>query len=237
MKNIELINKSSNLRQCKYCKGRDGKSKAVYETIELAYDALKFIGKERGIYLNIYPCPNGNGWHLTKNNEIENRNIKKSIILQNNNIPLSSLDDSWEYLEDTVDDLNVYNEIVDNKKNNKYLDIPILKIECKSESNIIELSGKIMEIIENINIEKIFGINTDNLFYKKIIKNNLDGNVNQITVFVKNDERNQLDSYTILIEEKLLKKYKLKKGNQIKISIMGISINNLTKWCCNNIIR
>lgn len=47
------------------CTDSLGQPKNLYETIEDAETAKNLCFKDRGIYLNIYPCPAGNGFHLT----------------------------------------------------------------------------------------------------------------------------------------------------------------------------
>jgi len=236
MESNEIIIKPINLRKCEFCRSKDGKYKDIYETLQLALDTAVFIEKIRGIYLNIYKCPNGNGWHLTKNNAISGIIDRQSIILQDNNIPLSSPDGSWEYIKDTVYKNDSYEEIINDKINKNYTEIPIIKINCKLETDNIEIVGKIMEIIDNVNIEKLFKITLDDSYYEILAKNKLDGKINQITIYAENDNDNQLYSYTILIKKKMLKKYNITKGSLLKININCISINNLYKWCCNKII-
>jgi hypothetical protein len=237
MENNEVIIKSKILQKCKFCKGKDGKYKDIYETPQLAFDTALFIEKDRGTYLNIYKCPNGNGWHLTKNNAVSGIIERQSIILQNNNIPLSSPDGSWEYIKDTIYGDDYFEEIINNKKNKNNTEIPIIKIDCKSETDNIEIIGKIMEIIDNVNIEKLFKITFDDSYSEILMKNKLDGKINQITLYVENGSTNQLYSYTILIKKNKLKKNNIVKGSLIKIDINGISINNFCKWCCNKIIK
>jgi len=225
------------LKKCKFCHGKDGKYKDIYETVQLAFDTAVFIENSRGTTLNIYKCPYGNGWHLTKNNAISGIIDRQSIILQNNNIPLSSPDGSWEFIEDTVYDNDYSEKILNDKKNKNYTEIPIVKIDCKSEKDNIKIVGKIMEIVDNVNIDKLFKITLDDSYSDILIKNKLDGKINQVTIYVENGNNNQLYSYTILIKKKILKKYNLKKGSLLNIDINCISINNLCKWCCNKITK
>jgi hypothetical protein len=241
-KEEKFIDLMPHLRKCEYCRGKDGKEKDVYETFQSAFDTAKFIEENRGIYLNIYQCPHGNGWHLTKNNASSEIIERKETIFQNNNIPLKSSDGSWEYIREEIDEdnkLEEYNfeETTIEPKQRNQQSIPILKIECKSEINITGLYGKVMEIVENVDIEKIFGINIENPFCASMIKNILDGIVNQITIYVENKENKQLESYTILLKNDLLKNNKIGKGAQIKLTITGKSINNIKMWCCNKILK
>ncbi|MDR0556976.1 MAG: hypothetical protein LBG43_03775 [Treponema sp.] len=45
------------LEKCEYCRGKDGKNKDIYKTLEYAMDTIEYLEKERNIYLNPYPCP------------------------------------------------------------------------------------------------------------------------------------------------------------------------------------
>jgi hypothetical protein len=234
---MENIDQMPHLRKCEYCRGKDGKEKDVYETFQSAFDTAKHIEENRKIYLNVYQCPHGNGWHLTKNNASSEIIERKEMLFQNNNIPLKSSDGSWEYIKDMTNEIEEekYNErdVVKNKNARK--DIPIKKVECQSEVRIKELSGKIMEFIKDVNIEKIFKIDLKNAFCANMIKNILEGVVNQITIYVENN--NQFESYTILIMDRLLQNNKMIRGDEIKLNIIGKSINSINMWCCNKVIK
>jgi hypothetical protein len=232
---MENINQMLHLCKCEYCRGKDGKGKDVYDTFQSAFDTAKYIEEDRKVYLNVYQCPQGNGWHLTKNNASSEIIERKEILFQNNDIPLKSSDGSWEYVKDMTNknEEEKFNEINILKNKNTKKDIPIKKIECQSEAMIKELSGKIMEIIKNVNIEKLFRINLQNVFCANMIKNILDGIVNQITIYVENNDR--FESYTILIMNKLLQSNKIVRGKEIKLNIIGKSINGINIWCCNKV--
>ena len=228
------------LKKCEYCRGKDGKEKEIYDNFQLALDTAKFIEEERKIYLNVYKCPRGNGWHLTKNNASSEIIERKETLFQNNDIPIKSSNGSWEYIKAESYDNSLFNEndferiAVSKNKENQQSE-PIVKIECKQETNTIIVSGKVMEIVENIDIEKIFNINIQNVFCANMIKNILDGVIDQITVYNKNEEKNHFESYTILTKRDFIKIHKIKKGNFIKLNIVGKTINNINKWCCNKI--
>lgn len=51
---------------CAQCFGGDGRNKEAYLSEEYARIRASIILNERGIRLESYPCPYGNGWHLTK---------------------------------------------------------------------------------------------------------------------------------------------------------------------------
>jgi len=227
---VDNIDSMQHLRKCEYCKGKDGKPKDIYETFQLAVDTVKHIEESRGIFLNIYKCPQGNRWHLTKNNANSEFVERKETLFQNNNIPLKSSNGFWEYIEDYVEDINeelhIQSKLIQKE-------IPIHKIECISETKL-KISGKIIEFYKNVDIEKIFKINLQNIFCANIVKNILDGIIHQITIFVEN--HNIIESYTILIMEKLLNGNKIIKGNKITMNIVGKSINGINMWCCNSVL-
>jgi hypothetical protein len=216
------------LRKCGYCRGKDGKEKDIYETIQDAIDAAKFIEKEREIFLNPYPCPQGNGWHLTKNNadsEIAERQI---AIFQNNDIPLKSTGSiNWEYI--MPENGSRENMAAENhgSKPRPREDKPIIRIEGQKDQNI-KIKGKVMEIVENINVEKLFQINAENVFAFNSLKPNLTGDINQITVYVENNSKTE--SYTLLVQKDLFKKHNIKRGAAIEITLAGKTVNNITKW-------
>jgi hypothetical protein len=226
------IDSTQYLRKCEYCKGKDGNPKDIYETFQSAVDTAKHIEESRGIFLSIYRCPQNNGWHLTKNNADSEFVERKETLFQSNNIPLKSSNGSWEYIEDDVKEINDDNEKIFVQSRKIQKEIPIKKIECVSETELT-ISGKIIEFHKNVNIEKIFNINLQNIFCANIVKNIFEGIIHQITVFV--DNNNKTESYTILIMEKLLKGKKIIKGNRITINIIGKSINGIYMWCCKNV--
>lgn len=226
------------LQKCDYCTGKDGKPKDIYENFQLAFDTAKFIEEDRGIYLNVYKCPHGNGWHLSKNNASSEIIERKETLFQNNDIPLSSLDGTWEFIkEEGADEFinNNYTEIA--VKNNAHYSIPIIKVECESIDKNIKLSGEVMEIVKNVNIEKAFGLNLQNIFCTSLVKNILDGIVNQITIYVENKEKNHLESYTLLVKNDLLNIKTIKRGDTLKIDITSKLINKIKVWCCNKVYK
>jgi len=48
------------------CKSSDGSIKNLYLSYEEAYKEASYLLKINTTILNIYQCPNGYGWHLTK---------------------------------------------------------------------------------------------------------------------------------------------------------------------------
>jgi hypothetical protein len=233
-----FIDSAFYLHKCEYCWGRDGKEKDIYETVQLAYDAAVSIEYDKGIFLNVYACPRGNGWHLTKNNAYTSIRKRKSEIFQNNDIPLKASNGLWEYIKDETNvasEKNPPKKVIVKRKTswNK----PILKIECDAGADDIILSGKVMEIIKDVNIEKIFKINVQNAFCASMIKNILDGVVDQITIYVDNEENKRLESYTVLLKSAFFENNKIKKGDLIKISVTVTSINNISVWRCKRVLK
>jgi len=231
------VNETRHFKKCKHCRGKDGKQKDIYVTFQSAFDTAEFIEKDRGIYLNVYKCPHGNGWHLTSNDASSEILDRKEMLFQKNEIPTISPDGSWEYINDEFDGNN---ELIENKINNIKIDKrnkrskknPIVKIEYKPDIKNMILTGKVMEVVKDIDIEKIFNINFQNIIFAKQIKNILDGAVDQITVYKENEKKGQIESYTVLLKRELIKKHGIKKGNDINLNISGITINKINRWCC-----
>ena len=220
------------LGKCPFCTGQDGKKKDIYETPQLAFDTAKHIEEERGIFLNVYSCPHNNGWHLTKNNATSGIIERQETIFQNNGIPTESPDHrvfSWEYVK-----AEEFMHPVNSPKNKRYEKdekaIPIIKIKCPSDRVDLSVSGKVMEMIAPINIEKYFSINLDNPIGAHIAKIFLVDTVSQITLYVKNSEKNKTESYTILIPNALLKQNRIMKNDYVSVNIKGKSINHSTVW-------
>ena len=114
------------MKKCKHCRGKDGKQKDVYETFQSALDTANHIEKTRGVYLNVYKCQVGNGWHLTSNDS-SYENYEKEPLFHSSEIPSASYDGSWEYINDESDDNN---ELVGN-----IIKITKKKKEIKSKMN------------------------------------------------------------------------------------------------------
>lgn len=51
------------------CTGKNGKPKRLYPTFDLAAETAAYRFRQTGVHLNVYPCPEGNGFHLTSNQE------------------------------------------------------------------------------------------------------------------------------------------------------------------------
>lgn len=51
---------------CTYCTSSAGKPKQTYRSEDEARRRARLIKEERGVSLDVYPCPHGDGWHLTK---------------------------------------------------------------------------------------------------------------------------------------------------------------------------
>jgi hypothetical protein len=228
------------LKKCNYCKGKDGKNKDVYETLEFAMDTIKHLEKERNIYLNPYSCPHGNGYHLTKNNADTEIKQRKESILQNNGIPLKSSgqsDVSWEYENTEDNEENVDEEYKTNReKNNKKQETQIIKVLPDENNKIDIIEGKVIEIISRIDIGKYFNINLNNAICANIFKELLKDPICQITIYTNSETKNIKNSFTILMSNEILKQNKIVKGNVLKINIKCKSYNNKKIWFSNKII-
>ena len=51
---------------CDMCSGADGGPKHAYASYEDAARRAEIIREEKGLWLTVYECPHGRGWHLTK---------------------------------------------------------------------------------------------------------------------------------------------------------------------------
>jgi hypothetical protein len=225
------------VRKCEHCGGKDGRKKDIYETFQTAFDAALHIEETRGIFLNVYQCPHGNGWHLTKNNAESEIVVRKETVFQENDIPLSSPDGFWEYLKDAVPEggkagAAVVSEKKPGQRKKTKKEAPIVKAECKPGKIIQDLSGEIMEFVRDVNIEKTFRIDLRHAFGAGMAKFFLDGAVHQITLYVENLENKRLESYTILIKDSLLQGKKTLRGAKIRVTVTGRSINGISVWCC-----
>ena len=218
------------------CTGEDGRRKELYGTFQSAYDRANYIEGSRGEYLDVYPCPHGCGFHLTKKNAASGIDERREAVFQSNNIPLQSANGIWELVksEDSDTNLNEYNpdeKIPMRRKNNR--PVPIAKVKCKPTDCISGLTGTVMEIIHDVDTGKIFDINPQNVICASLIKHAmLDGILYQITIHADNAKSNRKDSYTILVKKDLLKNIRLAKGMKIKLDIMGKSLNNIAIWYC-----
>jgi hypothetical protein len=221
---------------CPCCKGADGTHKEIYDTREDALQRAEYIRIERGVRLKVYQCGAGNGWHLTKNSDASDLNVGSIDVTQNNCFPRSSAFNStveWEVIDNAS---NVYvTGAVKNTAGKSLRKTPdkntVTRIECGNGSSNISLNGVVVEIIESINIEKIFNINLDNQIPAKLAKVFSDDEHQQITVHVKSGG-GQIKSYTALVKKIFLKKHKIKKGSSVNISALVKSINNKSVWYC-----
>jgi hypothetical protein len=221
------------LGKCECCKGKNGEKKDSYETIQSAIDAARFIEKERGVYLSPYKCPHGNGWHLTSNNATCGIAERQKEIFIDNDIPVKSPDDNgiaWEYISREKMPLeNNCEDAVQIKKECKTAP-PIIRIECENENQTITIAGKVMEIYEQINLEKYFGINFDNAFSAAMAKEFLNREINQITVYVEKPETGQMESYTLFMEKNTMTRNKIMPGCMAHLELKAKIINNIKAW-------
>jgi hypothetical protein len=52
-------------QSCRRCAGRDGRRKLIYASDIEAEECAHHLSGLEGRELHPYPCPHGNGWHLT----------------------------------------------------------------------------------------------------------------------------------------------------------------------------
>ena len=120
------------------------------------------------------------------------------------------------------------------RKNKDYLynsTVSILFIEAKKDKNIT-ITGIIKEVIDNIDLFKIFKIPKNSSIGANLIKEFKDETYKQITIHTINLENNNKDSYTILISNKIIKTNKIRKNDNVIIDILGIKILGINKWKC-----
>jgi hypothetical protein len=225
------------LKKCEYCRGKDGQNKDVYETLEYAMDIIKHLEKERNVYLNPYPCPYGNGYHLTKNNADTEIKERKDRILQDNDIPLKSSNQSnisWEYEKQDEEEI-IEENIIKTEKRYIQKEDPIKKILPDENTRVNILEGKVIEIIDKIDIGKHFNVNMENQIAASLLKDLLKDTMNQITIYTKTENANIQNSYTIFIEKGILKQNRIIKGKIIKMNLKYKMINNVKIWYSNKI--
>ncbi|GHV77141.1 hypothetical protein AGMMS49942_19620 [Spirochaetia bacterium] len=203
------------LLKCEYCQGQDGKEKGIYKTRQDAVARAQFIKNDRGLVLIAYPCPRGNGFHLTKCDDASDIDIPRK---STGAIP-------WEYLE-------YENRSMPEPRVIPQYGAALVKIECTNNTQEITVSGRIMEIIENINIEKLFQINRENVFARNALKPHLTGVINQITIYSENKMANTIESYTLLLQNTIFTLNTLQRGHMITVIIIGKTINAINKWVC-----
>jgi hypothetical protein len=220
-------------KKCPYCTGSDGSKKDVYPSPEEAYQRAEYIKEIRGITLNIYRCEYGNGWHLTKNDLSYEPYNRTSGMLKRNGIPLAPVINggvSWEYVEDIAEEgipaENKFHRGLPGYKK------PIVRVESKTGNGDVSLKGKVMEVLKDVNIEKIFNIKLENIFSASLVKEFTGEPHQQITVHTENADNGCIKSYTALIKKSFMQKERIKKGSCVNIIISGKCINNRNVWYC-----
>jgi hypothetical protein len=228
---------------CPFCRGSDGGKKEIYDSPEDAMAVAEYIKKERGTDLKVYQCPYETGWHLTKDNAADDTENRMRSLLQNNDIPLSSMYEGkvkWEYVEEeNTHHCGAYAEETDSSYAQKSTPgkpvKPIVRVNAKESRKSVSLEGRVMEIVNNINIENIFKIDLNNLFSASLAKDFLDGEYQQITVHTAHNGTNRTDSYTVLVKKTFMQKHKIKKDDAVNIVVSGRCINSKTVWRCDRI--
>ena len=63
---LALASRLTPSKTCKKCNDSRGKPKEAYKTKKGAIKRAELLKKEMGVKLQVYKCPHGAGWHLTK---------------------------------------------------------------------------------------------------------------------------------------------------------------------------
>jgi hypothetical protein len=193
----------------------------VYATRGLAAAAADYIQQARGTALKVYECPFRHGWHLTKSGA--------GAIWEDNGLhdaALPSKGDMWELAAD--DDSGALGEGGGTiRKPKRRQEDPIVKMECKRDTEHRALEGRVIEVIKNVAIEKRFGINLNNPLCAGFVKNVFDRPVDQITLYVRRDKH--IHSYTFFTKHANCKK-DIRKGDLLQVNVCGKTIYNRTVW-------
>jgi hypothetical protein len=219
------------LKRCLHCKGKDGKHKIIYETPDLALEAIQYLENEKHIQLSLYRCPCGNGYHLTKDSDGIDIREEKDRILRANGIPLESSihsSVSWEYENQENREIAAEASIAPGKKRVKKEE-PIKKI-LPDKNKTGTLKGKITEIIDNVDIGKRFNVNINNQIAAGLLKDLLSDAISQITIHAETDNITIQNSYTVFIAKKLLQQNKAAKGSMVALKLRYKMVNNIKIW-------
>jgi hypothetical protein len=220
------------LKKCAYCRSKAGENKIIYKTLEHTIEAIDHFESEGALRLTFYQCPYGNGYHLTKTNGGAETRDGKDKLLQNNGIPLESSSQSsvlWEY--EKQDDGEIAEKtIIKPKAKRIQKENPIKKILPGAHSTTTMVKGKIIEIIDKIDIEKYFGVNINNQIAADLLKDLLRETISQITVYTKTENMHIQNSYTIFIENRILTQNKIAKGKIVMLKLKYKMVNNIKIW-------
>lgn len=157
-------------------------------------------------------------------------------MLVRNDIPLASKVNggvSWEYIEDTTEE-----DVPTENKSSLGLPAykkPIVRVESRADSGDVSLKGKIIEILKEANIEKIFNINLENIISANLAKEFTGEPHQQITIHVENAEAARTDSYTALVKKSFMQKERITKGSNVDIVLSGKCVNKRNVWRCRDI--
>jgi hypothetical protein len=223
-------------KKCPYCCGRNGEEKDTYETREDAENAACYVGNIYRIPLRVYPCPHSSGWHLTKDDADDAGSGGVYALPGNRDIPQRSSNTGavpWEYEsapEPPPEDGAVPQRLPVKKKPPP----PIVKIACQTGSEEMPITGKIMEVIENIDAAAYFGVNGNKLFAAAMIKDLLNKPLLQITIHATL-KTGQTGSYTILIDRAMFKQNNMAKGGSVSLTIKAKTANNKKAWYCSRV--
>jgi len=121
--------------------------------------------------------------------------------------------------------------------NKKYLyssNVPILFIESKKDKNIT-ITGTVTEIVNTIDIYKIFNLKDNNTIGANLVKEFTKGTYQQITIHTYNLEERNKDSYTALVLESVMKKQNIGKKDTVILNLTGKQVLGINKWVCTEI--
>jgi hypothetical protein len=212
---------------CVHCKGSDGTAKEIYTTEKEALRRAEYIREERGTALKAYYCEKSSCWHLTKDSADADEDAYIS------GAPVYTGKISWEYYtEKTVPRQAVTGDARKHARKPAYKK-PIVKVESKTGKSVTP-QGRISELIKCVDIEKLFGIKLDNPFSAHMAKDFADGEYHQITVFTEEAGTEQIKSWTALLKKPEIN---ITKDDNVKITLIGKTINRKNIWHCVNITK
>ena len=106
-------------------------------------------------------------------------------------------------------------------------------IKQPKEGKRVTITGIVNEIVDKVDLYKIFKIG-DNTIGENLLKDFKNKIYKQITIHEINPDKSK-NSYTALINAEDLANKKVIKNDNVKITLSGIKIMNITKWMCINI--
>jgi len=176
----------------------------------------KVFFDERGGDWPIHDC---NGFNIKRK---INTNVSKEILTENV---------SWTFISADEIEEDYKEKITKNKPLLYNSNVPILFVEAKKD-NIVKITGKIKEIINNVDLFKKFNINRDSIIGSNLLKEFGKENYQQITIHVINIDDNSKDSYTTLIRCNFIRDKKIRINDNVTIKLRGEKILDVNIWNC-----